>query len=51
MEDWNLGHYFILSFMAILTVAAIKISIAVNKKERTIYDKHAHSKPRDGDNT
>ena len=53
MEDWNVGHYLILFFMASLTLAAILLtSIRIHSdKNRAVYDKHLHSKPRDGDNT
>ncbi len=50
MEDWNVGHYLILFFMGSLTLAAIVLSIQ-SDKNRAVYDKHLHSKPRDGDNT
>ncbi len=51
MDPSTIGQIFVVIFMFALSAAAIKIAIDSDKKQRTIYDKHAHSKPRDGDNT
>ena len=49
--EWNQLHTMVLAVFVGLSIAAILISIKADNKSRTIYDKHLHSKPRDGDNT
>jgi len=51
MEEWNLLHTMILVLTAGLCISAILVNVKMSNKGRTIYDKHLHSKPRDGDNT
>ena len=50
MEEWNLLHIMILVLTFGLCISAIVVNIKM-EKSKTIYDKHLHSKPRDGDNT
>ena len=51
MEVDTIGSVLIVLFMFALSAAAILIAMNSDKKSRTVYDKHLHSKPRDGDNT
>ena len=48
------SNIFVVVFIvhAVAVAAAIAIYVAnKSNKDRTVYDKHLHSKPRDGDNT
>ena len=51
MDLSAIGQILVVMFMFALSAAAIIIALNSDKKSRTVYDKHLHSKPRDGDNT